>query len=272
MPLDLNVRPVLDEKYVIPKTIEFIKAKAAVKKPFFVYVSYSEVHPPVIANPAFAGKSAQRGGFYSDVIGEMDHRVGQILDAIKEARVDDNTIVILSSDNAAGRIVSSGGGGSNGPWHGDFFTPPFEGSYRTLGMVRWPGHVPAGLVTQKMLAPEDWLPTLAAIVGASALVPKDRPIDGVDASAFMLGKRDTTGRTLSCSSARRRADVGQVEDLQGDLSLLRRPGQAHRQAAVSDGVRPEQRPPRRLEPRRHKGNVSVTSAAVMVVHSFQARM
>ena len=85
MPLDLNVRPVVDEKYIIPKTLEFIKTKAAAKKPFFVHIGYSEAHAPLIANPAFAGKSAQRGGVYSDIIGEMDYRVGQILDAIKEA-------------------------------------------------------------------------------------------------------------------------------------------------------------------------------------------
>ena len=61
-------------------------------------------------------------------------------------------------------------------------------------MIRWPGKVPAAVVTDEMLAATDWLPTLAAIVGASNLVPKDRPIDGIDASAFMLGKSQTTGR------------------------------------------------------------------------------
>src|SRR5271168_3310789 len=51
MPLDLKVRPILDGQYVIPKTIDYIKRKAAEKKPFFVYVGYTEVHPPMIANP-----------------------------------------------------------------------------------------------------------------------------------------------------------------------------------------------------------------------------
>ena len=65
---------------------------------------------------------------------------------------------------------------------------------RVPAMIRWPGHVQAGVVTDQMLAAVDWLPTLAGMAGASNLVPKDRPIDGVDASAFMLGKSDTTGR------------------------------------------------------------------------------
>jgi arylsulfatase len=193
MPLDLKVRPILDEKYIIPKTADFIKKNAATKKPFFVYVGYTEMHPPVVPNEGFDGKSTERGGLYSDVIGEMDYRVGQILDAVKEAGVEDNTIVVLSSDNGTGGIIA-GGGGSSGPWHGNFFTPPFEGSMRTAAMIRWPGKVPAGVVTQQMLAATDWLPTLAGIVGASNLVPKDRPIDGIDASAFMLGKSNTTGR------------------------------------------------------------------------------
>jgi arylsulfatase A-like enzyme len=194
MPLDLNVRPILDGSYIIPKTVEYIKRNAAAKKPFFVYVGYSEMHPPSIGNPDFVAKSAQRGGLFADIIAEMDYRVGQIVDAVKEAGVDDNTIVILSSDNAGGGAIPQVGPGSNGPWRGDFMNTPFEGSMRVSAMIRWPGKVPAGVVTNEMLAAVDWLPTLAGMAGASNLVPKDRPIDGIDASAFMLGKNDTTGR------------------------------------------------------------------------------
>lgn len=196
MPLDLNVRAIVDDQYIIPKTVDFIKREAAANKPFFVYVGYSHMHPPEEVDPKFAGKSVQRGGAYSDLIGEMDYHVGEILDAIKEAGIDDNTIVVLTSDNGNASSLPQGAlaGGSSGPWRGDFFNPPFEGSYRTGGMIRWSGKVPAGVVTEQMLAATDWLPTLAGMAGASALVPKDRPIDGIDTSAFMLGKSDTTGR------------------------------------------------------------------------------
>ena len=194
MPLDLKVRPIVDEKYIVPKTIEFIKKNAAAKKPFFVYVGYSEMHPPMMANPNFAGKSTERGGAFADIIAEMDFRVGQIVDAVKEAGIDDNTIIILSSDNGGGGSIPQTGPGSSGPFRGNFFNTPFEGSMRVPAMVRWPGKVPAGVVTEQMLAAVDWLPTVAGIVGASDRVPKDRPIDGVDASAFMLGKSDKTGR------------------------------------------------------------------------------
>ena len=194
MPLDLKVRPIVDEKYIVPKTIEYIKKSAAANKPFFVYVGYSELHEPIMPNPNFANKSTERSGKIADCIAEMDFRVGQIMDAVKEAGIDDNTIFILSSDNATGGCTPQDGGRANGTFRGDFFNTPFEGSMRVPAIIRWPGKVPAGVVTEQTLAAVDWLPTLAGIVGASNLVPKDRPIDGVDASAFMLGKSDSTGR------------------------------------------------------------------------------
>ncbi len=194
MPLDLTVRPTVDGNYIIPKTVEFIKRNSAAKKPFYVYIGYSEVHPPVIGHPDYVGKSTLRGGLYADVIAEMDDRVGQVLDAVKEAGVEDNTIVILSSDNAGAGCIPQLGGGTNGPWRGNFPNTPFEGSMRVPAIIRCPSKVLAGVVTNEMLAAVDWLPTLAGMAGASNLVPKDRPIDGVDASAFMLGKSATTGR------------------------------------------------------------------------------
>lgn len=64
---------------------------------------------------------------------------------------------------------------------------------RVPAMVRWPGKVPAGVVTEEALTAHDWYTTFAALAGASDKVPTDRPIDGIDASAFLLGKSETTG-------------------------------------------------------------------------------
>jgi arylsulfatase len=124
----------------------------------------------------------------------MDYRVGQVMDAIKEAGVEDNTIFIFSSDNAGGGASPQIGGATNGPFRGDFFNTPFEGSMRVPAMIRWPGKVPSGVVTEEMFAAVDWMPTIAGMVGSSNLVPKDRPIDGIDASNFMFGKSKKTGR------------------------------------------------------------------------------
>lgn len=192
-PFDMQAKTFMDEN-IAKHSVEYIKNHAKDKsKPFFLYIGLTQIHPPMTVHPDFAGKSEARGGIYADVIGEMDFHVGQILDAIKDAGVENDTIVVLSSDNATGGVLG-GGGGSNGPWHGNFFTPPFEGSYRVPGIIRWTGKIPAGVVSNEMLAAEDWMPTLAGLAGEAKRIPTDRPIDGIDTSAFMLGKNTTSGR------------------------------------------------------------------------------
>jgi arylsulfatase len=190
--LNMEVRPFMDEM-IAKHTTDYIAKHAEAGKPFFVYTALSHSHPPEKVHPDFDQKSPQRLGAYSDMIAEMDFRAGQILDAIKQAGVEDNTILIFSSDNGAGGIPAVLGG-SSGPWRGYFSNPPYEGSMRVPAIIRWPGHVPAGVVSQEMLTAHDWLPTLAGMVGESSRVPKDRPIDGIDASGFMLGTSQTTGR------------------------------------------------------------------------------
>lgn len=189
---DMSVRPLMDEM-ITERTCDYIARQAPSGEPFFAYVAFTHVHPPEQAHPDFDQTSPDRSGMYADIIAEMDYRVGQILDALDAAGVADDTIVVFSSDNGTGGIEAVPGG-SSGPWRGNFFTPPFEGSMRVPAIVRWPGHVAAGVVTQEMLAAYDWLPTFAGLVGRSDLIPTDRPIDGIDASGFLLGDDDSTGR------------------------------------------------------------------------------
>ena len=185
---DLRSRPLLDEE-IAARTAAFIGRCAEAGTPFFSYVCFTQMHPPLIHHPDFTGRSG--GGNYSDTLAELDHRTGQVLDAIDEAGIAENTIVVWSSDNPAGRSPAMGG--SNGPWRGHFGSG-FEGGMRAPAMVRWPGKVDAGGVTDEILSAVDWLPTLASLVGEGDRVPADRPIDGVDASAFLLGQSATTGR------------------------------------------------------------------------------
>ncbi len=127
------------ELYDIPaKAIDFIKKNSAAKKPFFVYVGFTHFHPPFDVHPDFKGKSG--AGIYSDTKLEVDHNIGQILDAIKAAGSEENTIVILTGDNGAGNITSPGigtmeGAGSNGPWRSGLSTA-YEGGMRTPAMIR----------------------------------------------------------------------------------------------------------------------------------------
>ncbi len=185
---NIETRSLLDEK-IAARTAAFIKRNAKAGTPFFTYVCFTQMHPPLVHHPDFKGKSG--GGLYSDTLAELDFRTGQVLDAIEEAGIADNTIVIWNSDNPAGRATSMGG--SNGPWRGHFGSG-FEGGMRTPAIVRWPGKVPAGAVTDEIFSAVDWLPTLASLVGEGKRVPTDRPIDGIDASAHVLGQSETSGR------------------------------------------------------------------------------
>jgi arylsulfatase len=119
----------------------------------------------------------------------MDHNVGEMLDAIDRLGVRDDTIVIFASDNGP-EFVKAWDGWA-GPWKGQYFTA-WEGGIRVPFMVRWPGQVPAGLVSDEIVHAVDLFPTLAGL--ASASVPGDRPIDGVDQSGFFLGKTEKSAR------------------------------------------------------------------------------
>jgi arylsulfatase A-like enzyme len=185
---NLRTRPLIDEQ-ITGRTVEFIKRNAAAKKPFFVYVGLTQMHPPLIHHPDFTGKSG--GGTYSDTLAELDYRTGQILDAIETAGIADNTIVVWNSDNPCGRSPYMGG--SNGPWRGHFASG-FEGGMRVPAIVRWPGKIPDGIATDQIFCAIDWLPTLARMAGESGRVPTDRPIDGIDSSDLLLGRSDKANR------------------------------------------------------------------------------
>ena len=192
--LDLEVRPFLDE-LIVGKVTDYIKRAAKDDKPFFTYVGLSNLHPPAKVHPDFDQTDPSRLGMYADFMAEMDYRVGQIVDCVDEAEIGGNTIIVFSSDNGAGMINAQNAlGGSSGPFRGGFFNPPWEGSMRVPAIVRCPGRVPAGVVTEEMLSAHDWYKTFAALAGASDKVPTDRPMDGVDASAFLLGATEKTGR------------------------------------------------------------------------------
>ena len=178
------------------RTIAFMKRQKAAGKPFFVYLPFSMGHYPNYPSKQFAGKS--RIGQYGDKMMEGDYHVGQVLDALKELNIDDNTIVVFASDNGPsgwiGREFGNLGSpdmGSPGPFRGELGEAT-EGSIRTLCFVRWPGHVKPDTSSYAMFSEMDFLPTFAAILGAK--LPADRPIDGVDQTAVLLGKSETGAR------------------------------------------------------------------------------
>jgi arylsulfatase len=183
---DLAQRRLMDAE-IARRTIGFMERQARASKPFFAYACLTQPHLPTLPNPAFAGRTGN--GDWADMLAEMDHNVGQMLDAIDRLGIGDNTIVIFASDNGPEYIRPWDGWA--GPWRGQYFTA-LEGGIRVPFIVRWPGRVPAGRVSNGIVHAVDLFPTLAAITGAA--VPTDRPIDGVDQSRFWMGRSEDSAR------------------------------------------------------------------------------
>lgn len=189
---NLESRAVLDSE-IIDKTNAFIKENVKNKKPFYVYTALTQIHPPFLPQPGFKGKSG--AGVYADIQMQVDYNVGKVLETIRIAGIENNTIVILTGDNAAGEQSADweGEGGSNGPWRGGLSTG-YEGGIRTPGMIRWPGKIEPGVVTDEIIADLDWYPTIATMVKEEGKIPTDRPIDGIDQSKFILGEQEKSNR------------------------------------------------------------------------------
>jgi arylsulfatase len=183
---DLEQRRLIDAE-ITRRSIAFMERQAQARKPFFAYATLTQPHLPTLPNPAFAGKTGN--GDWADMLAEMDHNVGEMLDAVDRLGIRDNTIVIFASDNGPEFIKPWDGWA--GPWRGQYFTA-WEGGIRVPFLIRWPGKVRAERVSDEIVHAVDLFPTLASIAGAD--VPKDRPIDGVDQSNFFMGKSEKSAR------------------------------------------------------------------------------
>jgi arylsulfatase len=183
---DLDQRRLIDAE-ITRRTIDFMKRSVSAGKPFYAYVPFTLVHFPTLPNPAFAGKNGF--GDFPDALAEMDAHVGEILDAVDALGIRQNTIVVFTSDN--GPEATWPWQGSSGPWRGYYFTH-MEGSLRVPFIVRWPGRIPAGRVSNEIVHEVDTFTTFATI--ADAAIPTDRPIDGVNQTDFLLGKSDASSR------------------------------------------------------------------------------
>jgi arylsulfatase len=183
---DIDQRRLIDAE-ITRRTVAFMERQVRTGKPFFAYAALTQPHLPTLPNPGFAGRTGR--GDWADTLAEMDHNVGQMLDTVDRLDIRDSTIVIFASDNGP-EFVKPWDGWA-GPWRGQYFTA-WEGGIRVPFMVRWPGRIPAGVVSDEIVHGVDLFPTLASIVGAG--VPADRPIDGVDQSNFFLGRSEKSNR------------------------------------------------------------------------------
>jgi arylsulfatase len=172
---------------VVQRSIDFMKRQRDAGRPFFAYIPFTQPHLPTLPHPDFDGKTGN--GHYADVLAEIDFRAGQVLDAIDDLGIRENTIVVWTSDNGPEEAV--GWSGTSGPWRGQYFTA-LEGSLRTSFLIRWPGRIRAGGVSNEIVHITDMLPTFAKVAGYQ--VPTDRMVDGIDQLDFFLGKQERSNR------------------------------------------------------------------------------
>ncbi|WP_420147789.1 sulfatase [Spirosoma sp.] len=170
---------------VTEKAVSFIRKNK--NKPFFLYVPHPLPHVPLAVSATFKGKTAR--GLFGDVITELDWSVGQIMSELKQQKLDKNTLVIFISDNGPWLNYGDHAGSTGGFREGKGTS--FEGGHRVPCLVRWPGVVPAGRVSNKLLTTMDILPTVAKICGAR--LPKQR-IDGIDWLTLLKGDDTVTPR------------------------------------------------------------------------------
>ena len=166
------------------KAIEFIQQNK--DKPFFLYLPHAMPHNPLAASPAFKGKS--QNGIFGDAIEELDWSMGEIFALLKKEGLDEKTIVIFTSDNGAEPRF----GGSNLPLRGTKGTT-FEGGQRVPCIVRWPGKIPAGGISDEIVTSMDIFPTIAHYCNGN--VPTDRIIDGKNVAPLLEGQANAKSQT-----------------------------------------------------------------------------
>jgi arylsulfatase len=186
-PFDMDSRRFVDRE-AAQRGIAFMERNVKTRTPFFLYYPITQIHFPTLAHPDFAGKTG--GGDIADAMAETDYNVGLVLDAIQKLGISRNTIVLWCTDNGA--EARRPWRGSPGPWSG-FYNSVMEGGVRTPCIIRWPGRIPAGRVSNEIVHQVDLFPTFAAAVGAD-IVPKDRAIDGVNQLPFLEGKQQKSNR------------------------------------------------------------------------------
>lgn len=163
---------------VAKRSVDFIQRHK--DEPFFLYAAPSMPHVPLFCSEAFEGRSG--AGLYGDVILELDDMVGQIMGALKDNGLEDNTIVFFSSDN--------------GPWSGfgnhagktpfrEAKGTGFDGGTHVACILRYPGEIPAGTSSDAMFCSVDLLPTLCRLTGVPL---PESAIDGMDVWPLISGE------------------------------------------------------------------------------------
>ncbi len=193
------------------RAIDFMKRQHVAGKPFFVWFNSTRMHLRTHVRKEHRGRYQHGDSEYIDGMIEHDDTVGSLLEALDDMGIAKNTIVVYTSDN--GPHMNTWPDGAMTSFRSEKNTN-WEGAFRVPCLVRWPGVIDPGTVSNQLMSHNDWMPTLAAIAGEADLVEKLREgyvangitykvhLDGYDQSAFLREVTGTVGKNNGARSAR----------------------------------------------------------------------
>ena len=155
------------------RAVDFIQRQAKADQPFFAWVNFTHMHFRTHTKPESMGQSGPNQSPYHDTMVDHDKNVGTVLKALDDLGLADNTIVMYSTDN--GPHMNSWPDAAMTPFRSEK-NSNWEGAYRVPAMVRWPGRIQPGQISNEMIAHHDWLPTLVAAAGDPQV--KDKLLKG----------------------------------------------------------------------------------------------
>lgn len=176
---------------------DFIGRAHETGEPFFVWMNTTHMHFRTHPKPESVGQAGRWQSEYHDTMIDHDKLVGGLLDDLDELGIADDTIVVYSTDN--GPHMNTWPDGGMTPFRSEKNTN-WEGAFRVPEMIRWPGHIPAGVVSNEIIQHHDWLPTFLAAAGDTSTVDElkkgksigDRTykvhIDGYDLLPYLTGE------------------------------------------------------------------------------------
>jgi arylsulfatase len=154
---------------VAARSAEFIEKQAKAGKPMFVWVNFTHMHLRTHPKPESVGQSGRWQSPYHDTMIDHDKNVGTVLNKLDELGIAGNTIVMYSTDN--GPHMNTWPDSAMTPFRSEKNTN-WEGAFRVPAMVRWPGHIKPGTVSNDIISHLDWMPTLLAAAGAPDIKEK----------------------------------------------------------------------------------------------------
>ncbi len=167
-PLTKKRMETIDDE-VVEKASAFIRKTVESGEPFFVWFNTTHMHFRTHVKPEKRGQAGRWQSEYHDVMVDHDMAIGQMLKLLDDLGIADDTFVMYSTDN--GPHCNSWPDAGTTPFRSEKNTS-WEGAYRVPAMVRWPGHIKPGSISNDIVSHLDWLPTFAEMAGIDDITGK----------------------------------------------------------------------------------------------------